>query len=75
MEDVVGVSDLTGPDFGTHFADWESVAVGYVVGVGHVFFECWGGVWEEGIPDPVVEAVAWFEIAVWAGDGVALGWC
>lgn len=44
LECVVGVSDLTGPYFWTHFTDGESVAVSYVVCVGHVFFEGGTGV-------------------------------
>lgn len=35
------------------------------------------GIWEFGreigIPDPIVEPVAWVEVAVGAGDGVAVG--
>jgi len=56
-----------------HFSLGESIAVSYVVCVCHCCAE-FGSVGREiGIPDPIVEPVAWVEVAVGAGDGVAVG--
>lgn len=64
---------LRGPDVRAHFAHGKGDAVAVAVGVGQQGGECGGFGRVVAVPDVVEEALAGFEGAVLAGDGVPFG--